>query len=185
MTTTERGRWGETLAVIHLEKNNTQVLLRNWRWNRFEIDLICRNGKMGICRSQGEKVGFGDVGVEAVNSRKQERITRPPIISCAFTTSTRRDPFRHHLHRVQPPHAPHQPHSRRVHLPAHLRYLCAMKKPASSGRSGSRSNNRSNASALDEVIFVPAPSRSKDRPGGAATSPAPVSRWAPPAGRCA
>ena len=55
MNTTERGRWGETLAVIHLEKNNTQVLLRNWRWNRFEIDIIGRAGKVWVFV---EVVGF-------------------------------------------------------------------------------------------------------------------------------
>ena len=45
MNSTERGRWGETLAVIYLEKNKTKVLLRNWRWKRFEIDLIGRTGE--------------------------------------------------------------------------------------------------------------------------------------------
>ncbi len=75
MNTTERGRWGETLAVIHLEKNNTQVLLRNWRWNRFEIDLIGRTGPVWVfVEVKVRKWGLGDAGVEAVNSRKQERI---------------------------------------------------------------------------------------------------------------
>ena len=75
MNTSERGRWGETLAVIHLEKNNTQVLLRNWRWNRFEIDLIGRAGKVWVfVEVKVRKWGLGDTGVEAVNSRKQERI---------------------------------------------------------------------------------------------------------------
>lgn len=72
MNAPERGRWDETLAIIHIEKNNTQVLLRNWRWNRYEIDLIGRTGKVWVF--VGVRVckwGFGASGVEAVNSQKQ------------------------------------------------------------------------------------------------------------------
>ena len=77
MNATERGRWGETLAVIHLEKHKTQVLLRNWRWNRFEIDLIGRSGETWVfVEVKVRKWGFGAAGVEAVNSQKQERIIR-------------------------------------------------------------------------------------------------------------
>lgn len=75
MTATERGRWGETLAVIHLEKQNTRILSRNWRWKRFEIDLIGRSGSTWVfIEVKVRKWGMGQQGVEAVDSRKQERI---------------------------------------------------------------------------------------------------------------
>jgi putative endonuclease len=75
MTTSERGRWGETLAVIHLEKQNTRILTRNWRWKRYEIDLIGRSGATWVfVEVKVRKWGFGDSGVEAVDSQKQERI---------------------------------------------------------------------------------------------------------------
>ena len=71
----KRDRWDETLAVIHIEKNNTQVLLRNWRWNRYEIDLTGRTGKAWVfVEVRVRKWGFGASGVEVVNSQKQERI---------------------------------------------------------------------------------------------------------------
>ena len=79
MNTSESDRWGETLAVIPLEKNNTQVLLRNWRWNRYEIDLIGRARKVWVfVEVKVRKRSFGASGVEAVNSQKQE-----PIIQAA------------------------------------------------------------------------------------------------------
>ncbi len=75
MNSTERGRWGETLAVIYLEKNKTKGLLRNWRWKRFEIDLIGRTGETWVfVEVKVRKWGFGASGVEAVNSVKQKRI---------------------------------------------------------------------------------------------------------------
>jgi putative endonuclease len=60
-------------------KNSTQVLLRNWPWNRYEIDLIARTGKVwAFVEVRVRRWGFGASGVEAVNSQKQE-----PIIQAA------------------------------------------------------------------------------------------------------
>jgi putative endonuclease len=37
------GTWGESLAVLHLEAHGYQVVVRNWRCPRGEIDIIVQN----------------------------------------------------------------------------------------------------------------------------------------------
>jgi putative endonuclease len=37
----EMGRWGEDLAWNHLQNLGFELLERNWRHRRFEVDLIC------------------------------------------------------------------------------------------------------------------------------------------------
>lgn len=37
---TERGRWGEEIAAQYLQHSGFDVLHRNWRFSRFEIDII-------------------------------------------------------------------------------------------------------------------------------------------------
>ncbi len=38
------GRWGEELAVAHLESKGYQVLARNWRCREGELDIVARGG---------------------------------------------------------------------------------------------------------------------------------------------
>ena len=38
----ENGRWGEDLAVDYLVKLGLEIIVRNWRYKRAEIDIICR-----------------------------------------------------------------------------------------------------------------------------------------------
>jgi putative endonuclease len=42
MAPTDRGRWGETLAAEYVETLGYAVIERNWRHQKFEIDLIAR-----------------------------------------------------------------------------------------------------------------------------------------------
>jgi putative endonuclease len=39
------GRWGENLAAAHLESNGYELLARNWRCARGEIDLVAQIGE--------------------------------------------------------------------------------------------------------------------------------------------
>ena len=41
----QRGRWGEDLAVRHLERLGLVVLERNWRSRTGEIDIVARDGQ--------------------------------------------------------------------------------------------------------------------------------------------
>ena len=75
MNTTERGRWGETLAVIHLEKTTP----KSYSAIGGGIDTRSTSSAERITfgslwKSRCAKWGFGALGVEAVNSQKQERI---------------------------------------------------------------------------------------------------------------
>lgn len=38
------GRWGEDIAVAHLERAGYQVLARNWRCRQGELDVVARHG---------------------------------------------------------------------------------------------------------------------------------------------
>jgi putative endonuclease len=42
----ELGRWGEQLAASHLESLGYQVIERNWRCRRGEIDLVASAGEV-------------------------------------------------------------------------------------------------------------------------------------------
>ena len=75
MTTTERGRWGEGLAAIHLEKSGIQVVERNWRKGRYEIDVIGRQGNVWIfVEVKVRKFGYAETAFESVDLFKQKRI---------------------------------------------------------------------------------------------------------------
>jgi len=40
----ENGRWGEDLAIDYLAGLGLEIIVRNWRHKRAEIDIICREG---------------------------------------------------------------------------------------------------------------------------------------------
>jgi putative endonuclease len=75
MNATERGRWGETLAAIHLENAGIQVLERNWRKGRFEIDLIGRLANTWVfVEVKVRKFGYAETAFESIDLYKQQRI---------------------------------------------------------------------------------------------------------------
>jgi putative endonuclease len=46
-TRAERGRFGERIAARYCRRNlNYQIIARNWRYKRYEIDLICRDNEV-------------------------------------------------------------------------------------------------------------------------------------------
>lgn len=42
----ERGLFGERLACRYCRRLNYRIIARNWRHKRYELDLICRDGKV-------------------------------------------------------------------------------------------------------------------------------------------
>lgn len=41
-THNELGEWGEEFATVHLLKNDYEILERNWRFQKAEIDIIAK-----------------------------------------------------------------------------------------------------------------------------------------------
>ena len=68
------GRWGEDVAVRHLEKAGYEVLARNWRCREGEIDIVARSGAT-ICFVEVKTrstLAFGEPA-EAVRGPKARR----------------------------------------------------------------------------------------------------------------
>ncbi len=71
------GRYGEDVAVGHLEAAGMVVLARNWRCPEGELDIIARDGStLVFCEVKTRSgVGYGSPA-EAVGSTKARRIRR-------------------------------------------------------------------------------------------------------------
>lgn len=76
MSTRQVGDSGEEVAARHLSGKGYEILARNWRTRRGEIDLISRDPE-GVLVFVEVKLrrgmGYGDP-LEAVTSRKQETL---------------------------------------------------------------------------------------------------------------
>jgi putative endonuclease len=69
------GRWGEDLAVQHLEQAGYEVLARNWRCREGEIDIVARAGSV-LCFVEVKTrsgLAFGEPA-EAVGRQKSQRL---------------------------------------------------------------------------------------------------------------
>jgi putative endonuclease len=84
----ELGRWGEDLAAEQLSAGGLQVLARNWRCSRGELDLVGleTDGTVVFVEVKTRAgTGFG-MPAEAVGPRKAARIRR---LACAWLTEHR------------------------------------------------------------------------------------------------
>jgi putative endonuclease len=74
-TTAARGAYGERVAAAYLRRHGYRKLYRNYRTERGEIDLICRQGKFLVfveVRTRGT-VDFGRPA-ETIGTDKQEAL---------------------------------------------------------------------------------------------------------------
>lgn len=71
----ELGRYGEDLAVTHLQHAGLEVLQRNWRCRDGEIDIVARAGStVVVCEVKTRAgLGFGSP-LEAVTRTKLRRL---------------------------------------------------------------------------------------------------------------
>ena len=71
------GRFGEDLAVRHLERAGLEILDRNWRCSEGEIDIVARDGDtLVICEVKTRSsTRFGEPE-EAVDREKAARLRR-------------------------------------------------------------------------------------------------------------
>lgn len=71
------GRFGEDLAVKHLEDQGITVLERNWRCVLGELDVIAREGSaLVVCEVKTRRSTTFGAPVEAVSPRKVRRLRR-------------------------------------------------------------------------------------------------------------
>jgi putative endonuclease len=71
------GRYGEDVAVRHLEEAGLEILARNWRCPQGEIDVVARErGVLVICEVKTRSgLGFG-LPAEAITRKKADRLRR-------------------------------------------------------------------------------------------------------------
>jgi putative endonuclease len=69
------GAWGESLAAKHLEKEGFEIIDRNWRCARGEIDLVARAGAglvfVEVKARRGREMGSPE---EGLTRRKAEKL---------------------------------------------------------------------------------------------------------------
>lgn len=68
------GAWGEDLAAKHLQAEGYEILERNWRCNRGEIDLVAKTGQtlafVEVKTRRGRKMGTPEAGLTPYKSNK-------------------------------------------------------------------------------------------------------------------
>lgn len=68
------GAWGESLAASHLEDQGYEILERNWRCNRGEIDLVAEAGALlvfvEVKTRRGRAMGAPEEGLTTRKAQK-------------------------------------------------------------------------------------------------------------------
>ena len=71
------GRWGELVALDHVVKRGWEVLARNWRIGRLEVDLIARDGPWLVIMEVKTRTEPVQAGWHRMVSRaQQDRLIR-------------------------------------------------------------------------------------------------------------
>lgn len=74
------GRYGEDVAVQHLQQQGMTVLARNWRCSIGELDVIARDGaRLVICEVKTRSSEAYGSPLEAVGPRKLRRLRQLAI----------------------------------------------------------------------------------------------------------
>lgn len=83
----ELGRWGEDLAVQHLQAAGYEVLARNWRCREGELDVVARHGEALVFVEVKARSGRGyGEPAEAVGPVKARRLR---VLACRWLAEHR------------------------------------------------------------------------------------------------
>lgn len=73
----ELGQKGEEIAVLHLIKKGHQILDRNYRWKKYELDIISlHNEKLVVTEVKTRNTGIIGEPYKAVTLTKQRQIIK-------------------------------------------------------------------------------------------------------------
>ncbi|EDM44354.1 hypothetical protein SCB49_04975 [unidentified eubacterium SCB49] len=71
------GEWGEAFAVVHLLKNGYEILERNWRFQKAEIDIIAqKNNEIIIVEVKTRNSDFFGDPQDFVSTGKIKLLTK-------------------------------------------------------------------------------------------------------------
>ena len=81
------GRYGEQLAVEHLQATGLEVLARNWRCREGELDVVAKSGRTVVFVEVKTRSGTGyGEPAEAVTLRKARRLR---LLACRWLEQNR------------------------------------------------------------------------------------------------
>lgn len=79
------GAWGESVAALHLEAKGYQILARNWRCRRGEIDLVAQAGQTLVFAEvktrRGRDLGTPEEGVTIHKARKLLKLAQHYLLA--------------------------------------------------------------------------------------------------------
>ncbi len=79
------GRWGESLAAIHLEAKGYQIVTRNWRCQYGEVDLVAKTGAewvfVEVKTRRGQTMGAPEEALTAVKQRKMVAVAEEYLLA--------------------------------------------------------------------------------------------------------
>jgi putative endonuclease len=68
------GKWGESVAAVHLEAKGYEILARNWRCSKGEIDLVAQAGQelvfVEVKTRKGRDTGTPEEGLTYQKGKK-------------------------------------------------------------------------------------------------------------------
>jgi putative endonuclease len=70
----ETGKTGEQIAHDHLITKGFEILEKNWRWGREEIDIIARTGNFIVIVEVKTRTGKGEIDPGEVVPKDKRRI---------------------------------------------------------------------------------------------------------------
>ena len=77
MNSTERGRRAEAAAAVYLEMRGYQIIERNWRRPRAEIDILAKkDGTMYFMEVKYRETDLQGGGLEAITATKLRQMQR-------------------------------------------------------------------------------------------------------------